>query len=144
MLSGYRRQIRKDRRQDDNVPLSAFADIAFLLIIFFILTTTFVKTKGMTTEIPSGEKSKQQAEQTPTIKLTSDRVQFNDKYVQDFEELAGILVKMDLANKEDQEKRIILIEADSSVTYQNYYQTMITITQSGGFVSIVREDEKKN
>ena len=144
MLSGYRRQIRKDRRKDEDVPLSAFADIAFLLIIFFILTTTFVRTKGMATEIPSGEKSEQQAEQTPTVTLTSDRVQFNDKYVQDFKELADVLAKLELGKKENQEDRIILIEADSSVTYQNYYQTMVTITRSGGFVSIVREDEKKN
>ena len=144
MLSNYRRQIRKDRRKDDNVPLSAFADIAFLLIIFFIPTTTFVKTKGMTTEIPAGEKSEKQAEQTPTITLTSDRVQYNDKYVNDFAELNDILAKLDLASKTDHEKRIILIEADSSVIYQNYYQTMVTITRNGGFVSIVREDDKKN
>ena len=40
-------------KQAADVDLVAFADVAFLLIIFFILTTTFVKNQGQLLEMPS-------------------------------------------------------------------------------------------
>ena len=142
MLSKYRRQIRKDRRKNDDVPLSAFADIAFLLIIFFILTTTFVKTKGMTTEIPAGEKSEQAEDKTPTILLKGEQIFFNDQRMSNFEHLRKELAALELNSRTNEEDRILLLEADADVMYQNYYQTMVTISRSGGLVSIIREEKK--
>ena len=55
------------QRRDREVPVSAFSDIAFLLIIFFILATTLVQVSGVITEIPSGEQAQtQQEEETPS------------------------------------------------------------------------------
>ena len=59
-MPSQQRQRKKERRDRDAVPMSAFADIAFLLIIFFILTATLNKTKGIITEIPAGEKSEKE------------------------------------------------------------------------------------
>ncbi len=134
------RQRKKDRRNREAVPMSAFADIAFLLIIFFILTATLNKTKGITTDIPAGEQSDQESETTPTIQLVADKVLFDDKNV-NWQELEKQLAEMRLPERENEQDRIVLIEAKEGVYYQNYYQAMVLVSKAGGVVSIVKDDD---
>ena len=134
------RQRKKDRRNREAVPMSAFADIAFLLIIFFILTATLNKTKGITTDIPAGEQSDQESETTPTIQLVADKVLFDDKNV-NWKELEKQLAEMRLSERENEQDRIVLIEAKEGVYYQNYYQAMVLVSKAGGVVSIVKDDD---
>ncbi len=42
----------KKRKVSDGVPMSSTADIAFLLLIFFLVTTTFPKDKGLSIVLP--------------------------------------------------------------------------------------------
>jgi biopolymer transport protein ExbD len=43
---------RKKSKVSDKVPSSSMADIAFLLLIFFLVTTTFPKDKGLPLVLP--------------------------------------------------------------------------------------------
>lgn len=43
---------KKKRKVSDEVPTSSTADIAFLLLIFFLVTTTFPKDKGLAIVLP--------------------------------------------------------------------------------------------
>ena len=43
---------KKKKRVSDGVPMSSTADIAFLLLIFFLVTTTFPKDKGLSIVLP--------------------------------------------------------------------------------------------
>jgi len=43
---------QKKQRVSDEVPTSSTADIAFLLLIFFLVTTTFPKDKGLAIVLP--------------------------------------------------------------------------------------------
>ena len=43
---------KKKRKVSDGVPMSSTADIAFLLLIFFLVTTTFPKDKGLSIVLP--------------------------------------------------------------------------------------------
>jgi len=64
--------LKRRPRAEPEINVASFSDIAFLLIIFFILTTTFAKPEGQTLQIPSGapDKSKSKEEQ-PTVNLSS-------------------------------------------------------------------------
>ena len=42
----------KKSRVSDEIPTSSMADIAFLLLIFFLVTTTFPKDKGLAVVLP--------------------------------------------------------------------------------------------
>ena len=42
----------KQNRPDDEIPTSSMADIAFLLIIYFMVTTTFAATRGLDFSLP--------------------------------------------------------------------------------------------
>ena len=134
MASKHRKQ-----RRDSEVPVSAFSDIAFLLIIFFILATTLVQVSGVITEIPSGEQAQtQQEDETPTVRLEGDRVVLGEKRV-DMKELRRRLTNMKLHQKTGDAK-VVLLEASGNVTYQNYFDVMASISAAGGVTAILQEE----
>ncbi len=126
------------RHADTEPPVSSFSDIAFLLIIFFILVTSLSQLTGLQTDMPAAEKSQTQPEQTPTIVLTEGgRMQFNDEVIS-IEELRRALAALSLSEKEG-EDRVVLLEASGRVAYQDYYQVMAAVSAAGGIIGIVQE-----
>ncbi len=47
--------LQRHPRVADRIPTSSMADIAFLLLIFFLVTTVFPKDKGLSLVLPKGE-----------------------------------------------------------------------------------------
>ena len=43
------------KRPDDTIPTSSMADIAFLLIVYFMVTTTFAATRGLDFSLPKDD-----------------------------------------------------------------------------------------
>jgi biopolymer transport protein ExbD len=128
----------KNRRSSD-IPVDSFSDIAFLLIIYFMVATTLVKVKSVTADLPAGEKSTQaKSEKTPIINLRGGEVFFSDKPVK-MDELNERLAALDLPNQ-DGEKRVIMLEAAKGTPYENYFKVLAAISANGGVVAIV-EDE---
>jgi len=133
-------QKRKKRQRDGEIPTNSFSDIAFLLIIYFLVATTLVKVKTITAEMPTGEKNAEsQSDKTPTINLRAGDIHFNDKKI-GIEELNIKLAELDLQAK-DPSKRVILLESVDGTPYQDYFQALATISAHGGVVAIVEEDE---
>lgn len=46
---------KRERKVDEEIPTSSMADIAFLLIIYFMVTTTFAATRGLDFALPKDE-----------------------------------------------------------------------------------------
>ena len=138
-----RKSFKKRQLGDSDIPVASFSDLAFLLIIFFILTTTFQKATGFLTDIPSGTKSQvAQQEKTTTIALHEDQISLNDGKVS-MAELRRRLRNMDLKSKLGDAK-IVILTATGKVKYQTYYETMSTITAAGGVIAIIREEGSKD
>lgn len=128
------------KHRTGEIPTGSFSDIAFLLIIYFLVATTLVKVKTITADLPSGEKSSQsQSAKTPTVSLKNDVIMLNDKTV-DLAELNDRLFALDLFEQEGKEK-VILLESSKDTLYRNYFQVLATISANGGVVALV-EDEK--
>lgn len=140
------RNKRKRRGDLEEIPVGSFSDIAFLLIVYFLVVTTLVKTQGFKMELPSGEPSQtqQQDDETPTVSLKDQQLLYNReqelKGESRFDDLYDKLVELDLPNKEGAEK-IVMLEATGRVDYQSYYEAMATINRAGGIVGIIQEDD---
>ena len=132
--------IRKKQKTDPDIPVSSFSDIAFLLIIFFILTTTMTKEKGFTTDFPSGQVSSQQAKKNPSVKLTGSDIRLDDAVVS-HDQLYQNLLKLKLWERPNEEDRMVVLEAEGSISYQRYYGVMATIAQASGVVAVVKESK---
>jgi biopolymer transport protein ExbD len=135
--------VRRKEKRELETPTDSVSDIAFLLIIFFILTTTMSKLTGFTAELPSGAAAQQQAAKTdaktPTVQIANGKLLFNEQEVS-MAALQERLLDLQLAKKQGEE-RVVMLEAAGKVDYQTYYAAMAAISAAGGIVAIVEEGE---
>jgi biopolymer transport protein ExbD len=134
-------KFNKKKVREVDIPVASFSDLAFLLIIFFIVATTLQKTTGIVADIPTGEKTEQKSEKTTIVNINDGAVMVNDQPVT-IEELKAKLAEMDLAAKTGNDK-VIMLETKGDVTYQIYFEVLSSISAAGGVVAIVKEDAKK-
>ncbi len=59
-------KLKKDTVSDE-IPTSSMADIAFLLIIYFMVTTTFAATRGLDFALPKDDDSPPQVEKEESV-----------------------------------------------------------------------------
>jgi len=131
---------KEKKHRDGEIPTGSFSDIAFLLIIYFLVATTLVKVKTITADLPSGEKSAPtESSKTPVINLQGAEIIFNDKKMS-MEELEDRLGALELGDKEPAD-RVIMLESSKGTPYENYFQALAVISANEGVVAIVEEDE---
>lgn len=134
----------RKRKQDSTVPTDSLSDIAFLLIIFFILTTSIQRLTGFTSDMPAAQKAQpqqQQTEKTPTVALTATGLKYDGQAV-DLATLRGKLTALNLPAKTEND-RVVILETSGKVPYQQYYEALATISGAGGVVGILSETEAK-
>ena len=139
------KRIGKKRQGDVEPDLTSFSDIANLLIIFFILTTTLARPWGRTVDMPSAATPPQeQREQsdTPTVNLMRDRITIaeggdGEKEVT-MNELRQFLWKKNFPKMDDKHKSVS-VETSDDVPYERYYQVVTAIAAAGGVVAILTD-----
>lgn len=135
-----KRYSREKKHRSGEIPTGSFSDIAFLLIIYFLVATTLVKVKTITADLPSGEKATQtESEKTPIVNLRGAEIFFNDKKMS-MEVLDDRLAALELGEKEG-DQRVIMLESSRGTPYETYFQALAAISAHDGVVAIV-EDEK--
>jgi biopolymer transport protein ExbD len=132
---------RSLRRGLPNIPTDSFSDIAFLLIIFFIVATTINRVAGFMTDMPAGEKTEKPMVESPTVQIQDDRIIFKNAPM-DVPELRKRLLELNLSEKHGDQK-VVMLEATGSVDYQRYFEVMACISKAGGLVAIVKEETGK-
>lgn len=132
---------KKKELDQEAIPTTSLADMMFLLLIFFIMTTTLTRVTGFVTDMPSGSSAKQaEQEKTPTVTLQGEDIRFNDQ-VTTLEDLKTSLKARHLELKQGDGK-VVIVAATGNVKYQAYYQTLAVIQSCSGVVAIVSEDVK--
>ena len=133
------RKKQEKKHREGEIPTGSFSDIAFLLIIYFLVATTLVKIKTITADLPTGEKNAQaQIDKTPTVNLRGNEIYFSDRKVA-LADLDARLAALKLREK-SAEKRIILLESSKDTTYDIYFQALASISGNGGLVALVEEE----
>lgn len=125
------------------------SDISFLLIIFFILTTTLAKPTGRAVDIPSAsppDQQKQTQDKTPTINVLADRILFaigqqdgNGTEIS-MPELKGELIKQAFATRPEKE-RMVVVEVADDVDWDRYFKVVTMIAETGGIVALVEGEQ---
>jgi len=131
---------KEKKHRAGEIPTGSFSDIAFLLIIYFLVATTLLKVKTITADLPSGEKAAQaQSEKTPIVNLRGAEIYFNDKRLE-IAELEARLAALELPSK-DPSQRIVMLESAGGTPYANYFKALAAISANGGVVALVEEEE---
>jgi biopolymer transport protein ExbD len=106
-------------------PLAAFShssltDIVFLLLIFFLLSSSFVIQSGIKVQLPKSVTGEQETQRQIVITVTEKGAIFlNDRQVTT-ETLGGQLAPLIGENRD----KIVIIKADQTVSLQSAVQVM--------------------
>ncbi len=137
------RKERKKREERGKISTDSFADIAFLLIVFFIIATTMLKVHGLNTDLPAGEQSKQQQsdEKQPVVLVYPDEIKYNEGAVT-IDELRLKLAELELYDKKDENDRVVQLEAVDEPAWESYMLVWGAIVKAGGMVAMVEGAEE--
>lgn len=111
--------IKTKHQVDPNFNLSSMTDIIFLLLIFFMVSSSYIQTKGILVEKPSSET----ATNEPVIVTVSIDKQQRFYYEQELVSLQEIENRLTLKQKETPDLTISL-NADKSVPVEQIINLM--------------------
>jgi biopolymer transport protein ExbD len=98
--------VRKKQRKDVEIAITNLVDVVFVLLIFFVLTTTFTKETGVDISKPSAESSTQLAKQPVMIGISREGAIYVNERQVDLAMLQAILRR---EAAQDAEKSVVLV-----------------------------------
>lgn len=121
--------LKKDnkRNRDVEIPEGSLADIAFLLLIFFLVTTTIDMDKGLSLVLPA------KGEQTEVSKKNISNLLVNARgqILLDEERIALNDIQPKIRQKiQENPKLIISLQTDERTKYQRYIDVLDELKQS--------------
>jgi len=122
----------------------ATGDIAFNLIIFFLVCASVQPDSGKRQDLPRSEPTKQQEEKTQNIELALSRtrqvVSVNGDPVK-IDELPARLRRL-LEGKRRPEDRVVVVKSKPDVPYDHWIAVTTLVQDLGASITILREEER--
>ena len=133
----------RGQRVPPEIPTASMADIAFLLIVFFLVTTTMNQDKGLSLHLPPiGESKEVKEKNICNIWINaSDQIAFfeNDQLsVVAFDQLRSQVEQRLAAN----DKLIVSIKAERGATYSMFVSVLDELKLSGAQRISIAEPEQ--
>lgn len=124
--------LRTRRREELSINLTPLIDVVFLLLIFFMVSTTFTKEGSFKVDLPEASSGQEETE-TKQVVVSIDRSGryfINDQALNDseLETLKGALQKLKASLKKDQP---IVIKADAEAAHQAVVKVLDAAGQLG-------------
>ena len=122
-------------------PASATGDIAFNLIIFFLVCASVQPDSGRSQTIPRSEKDKQQQQlDNIEVQLTRSAAMINGSIVSG-KEFYLVLKKL-LDNKIREEDKVVIVKSKTDTPYHHWIKFTEFIEKAGGIITIQTEEEQ--
>ena len=124
-------------------PSSATGDIAFNLIVFFLVCASVQPDTGRRQSIPSSETVEEESKQTENIEvaLTRTAVLVNG----DVTAASRLLSRMKalLAGKSRPEDKVVVVKSEPDTPYSHWIFVTSVIEDAGGIVTLQLEEERE-
>ena len=133
---------RRKRRKMIPVPVASMGDIAFLLIIFFMVCSRFAKDPGVAIEAPITI-DVDKLDDYPIVVLIDKEAQiyFQGKPISSAEQVEAE-VRRFVEGKTDEKSRTVLLRCDQSVGKHIFEPVIEAIAKGGGRIAAVGERSK--
>lgn len=106
--------VRKRRSDESNLDMTPLVDVVFLLIIFFMLSTTFIVLPGIKIDLPKVSAQKVELEKTEIVlTVDSSGALFFDQHPMDIEQMRLRLNTIASENP----RTLVLLKGDRSAHY---------------------------
>jgi len=123
-MSTRRHQVQQD---DSDLDITPMLDIVFIMLIFFIVTTSFVKESGIEVNSPSAATSVNQDKASIFIAINENSEVWIDKRQVDITTVRAIIARLHASNPEGS----VVIQADKLVSADKLMVVMDQVRQAG-------------
>jgi len=123
---------RKQLEEEAEIPTASMADIAFLLIIFFMTTTNFAREKGLKFLLPE---KKEQPQEIKIAKKNLLKISINDRgevFLNDEQVNPDNLENEIKRRLEENKKLVILIRTHENAPYGMMIKVFDAVKAAGG------------
>ena len=131
--------VEKKKERSSEIPTSSLADIAFLLLVFFLVTTTIDVDKGIGLVLPPKGEAKEVSKKNITNLLINEEGSVMiDEQITDIRNIKNII-----RDKIAQNPNIIVsVKTDERTKYQYYIQVLDQLKQANARKISIAEPEK--
>ena len=117
-----------------NVDLIPMIDVVFQLVVFFMVSSTFIMTPGISIDLPGAESSDAVVMSRIVVTVAGeDELYINrDRYT--FEEFRNAAAQLDAAAQEADDQgvtRSVIVEGDRTVAYDTMVRVLDVLRRSG-------------
>ena len=123
-MSARRHNSQNDEAELDMTPM---LDIVFIMLIFFIVTTSFVKEAGIEVNPPSAQTAEQQDNANIFIAINADGAVWIDKREVDIRTVRAIVARLHANNPEG----AVVVQADRKASTEQLMQVMDQVRLAG-------------
>ena len=124
-------------------PTMAAPDIAFILIVFFLVCASVQPETGRKQDIPRSEKSEEPSEQSKNVEVSlSAQSILVDGAIVPSEQLEKKMRQL-LAGKESESDRVVIVKSSDETPYQLWIDATTRIEKAGGIITLQLEQEQR-
>jgi len=131
--------IRSRNKPSTEFSTSSLADIVFLLLIYFLLTSTFVAQVGLKVDLPTSSSDKP-SNAPHSVTITEGGIYAWDQEVLEAKEELIPLIEAVMTD-EDEENDVITLRTDKLVTMEEASFVISEISKYGGKVVIMTKKQ---
>ncbi len=131
--------VEKKKSRKTDIPQASLADIAFLLLIFFICTTTINVDKGIGLVLPpKGETKEVPKKNITNLWINAEGIVMLDENIVEVRD-----IKMLIQRKIQQNPKLIVsVKTDANTTYSDYIRVLDQLKQANAPRISLAEAEK--
>ena len=134
------------KKEVKDIPMAAMPDIAFLLLMFFMVSTTFLVTRSLDVELPAYTKEQPEKKlEHMTVFLADDSIRLEFRGAKeniDMWELEG-RVRDALLDAEGLQQRVVMLEVHDDCSYQRVIDSFDAIRNAEGYITLVEPEAAK-
>lgn len=128
--------LRPHRKESPELNLTALIDVVFLLLIFFMVSTTFDKESRIKVELPTAATQDEQVEEEKVLEITIDA---SGRFYVDEREVVNTeadTLKRAIEKAAGMRRDLpVIIKADARASFQSVFKVM-DVTSQLGFVNM--------
>ena len=117
--------------ESEEINLTPMLDVVFIMLIFFIVTATFIKEAGIQVDRPDTVTADAQEDASILIAISANDAIWVDKQERDSRELRGIIERLHSENP----KGSLVIQADENSTNETLIQ-ILEAAKAAGVVNV--------
>lgn len=131
--------MRRKKRLITGFNVVSLADIVLLLVIFFLLSSSFIVQPGIRVKLPRAEMTKSESEQNVVVTLTRERSVFVGDEKVEWMELAPVLYQEILKNPD----QTVILRADQDVPLEWAVEILDLAKGAGGERFVIATQPKE-